>query len=298
MKLFNLFKSQPAWKSNNEQKALQAVEAMSDQTELAQIIRNASNMNVRKEALKKIIDQKILAGFAKEFEEYEDVDIAKAALLRLKDKAIIADVARNAKDWDVRFKAVKELTGDTVLARFVVSSKEADTQIDEVERLEYEKLAQEIFADAAKNCDDDRCRIFAAERLTDTKLAQEIFTDVAKSCDSDSYRIFAAKNLTDKAFADECLADVVRNTQTALYSREALAEITDKSLKEELRGIVAKKEEENYAYNKKHNSMPLKCPNCGTVVMLVNEFNMNIVYENYDKDDSGLCPSCGYKYRK
>jgi len=81
----------------------------------------------------------------------------------------------------------------------------------------------------------------AAPTITDKKIAQDLFLDMAKTCDNDSYRIAAAKKLTDKTLANKCLADVVKASECALYSREALAEITDNALKNELRGIVAKK---------------------------------------------------------
>ncbi len=46
------------------------------------------------------------------------------------------------------------------------------------------------------------------------------------------------------------------------------------------------------------NAMPLKCPKCGTTVKIVNTLNMNQVYENFDKGDTGRCPGCKYQYRK
>jgi len=44
------------------------------------------------------------------------------------------------------------------------------------------------------------------------------------------------------------------------------------------------------------NGMDLKCPQCGTVVYVVNPNNFNEVYEKYDQNKPGYCPNCDYKF--
>ena len=47
----------PAWKSENEEKALAAVKKITDQKKLAQVAKKAKNWKVRKVAVEKLTDQ-------------------------------------------------------------------------------------------------------------------------------------------------------------------------------------------------------------------------------------------------
>ena len=55
----------PAWKSENEEKTLDAVEKITGQKKLAQVAKEAEYWNVRKAAVAKLTDQNVLADIAK-----------------------------------------------------------------------------------------------------------------------------------------------------------------------------------------------------------------------------------------
>jgi len=233
--------------------------------------------------------------FNKPAKPAETKAIPPSAVDGITDEHELAEIAKNSNDRDTRIAAARKITDQTILADVVENSKYPNCY--SVSLALRAITDQAILARFGRDCKDNYIRKNAILALTDHKLSQELLLDMAKTCTNDSYRTVAAQALDDKALADQCLADVVRTAESSLYSSEALAAISDPALKAQLQGIVDQKNKDNDAYNREHNSMPLKCPNCGAVVMIVNQFNMNKVYENFDKNDSGLCPSCGHKYR-
>jgi hypothetical protein len=64
MGLLDIFK--PVWQSKNKEKALRAVERISDQQKLMEVAKTADlDYNVRRAAIDKLTDQSVLADIAK-----------------------------------------------------------------------------------------------------------------------------------------------------------------------------------------------------------------------------------------
>ena len=119
---------EPAWVSKNKKIALNAVRKETDPIKLLEIAKNAPQYLVRKEAVKELIGQNILA-----------------------------DIAKNDKDGRTRFWAAEGLS-DKVLAQEIFadiakSHEDWHTRLHAAEGLSDKVLAQEIFADIAKNHD-------------------------------------------------------------------------------------------------------------------------------------------------
>lgn len=82
-----LFK--PAWKNRDWRKRQKAVEKLTDQAVLVDIVKNDDSMFVREAAVEKITDQAVLADVAK---NAKHSDMREAAFAKLSDPVIKADV--------------------------------------------------------------------------------------------------------------------------------------------------------------------------------------------------------------
>ena len=181
------------------------------------IIQDVYLQDIQKQHIGKITNQVLLAVIAK-----KHVSSNYEAVKNLTDQALLANVAKNAEDIDVRLKAIEELNN----------------------------YHQELFANIAKN---DEIYILpglsghsyyykegrtALEKLTD----QALLADVAKNAKALEIRVEAAQKLTNNVIAQEVYADVAKNGKGANLSRlRAIRELTDKNV---LAGI-AKNDEDN-----------------------------------------------------
>ena len=120
-----LFK--PAWESANKEKALKAVEKLTNQTKLKVIAKNTAIFGAVRFAATIKVDDQMLA------------------------QEMFADIAKNDNNSNVRYRAVSKLDDQSLLAglafsndksvRMVVAGKLADTA-----------LAQKIYASIAEHC--------------------------------------------------------------------------------------------------------------------------------------------------
>ena len=181
-----LFK--PAWQSNNREKVIRAIEAMTDEVQLAHIAKTDD-------------------GWAKDF-----------ALAKVTNQELIVDIAKNASDEYMRAFAVKKLHDDKILAEIVKIDKSITVRWYAVNNMtENESLTQEVYVDIAKMTGDrfdfkrsigkERTdnegyvifyeeimdiRIVAVERLT----IKELLVDVAKNAADDTVREAAQQKLS------------------------------------------------------------------------------------------------------
>jgi hypothetical protein len=118
----------PAWKSNNEKRALRSIEKMTDPEKLKRVVKEAENRYVRKAAVEKLTDQNVLADVAK---NDSDSDVRKAAVEKLTDQNVLADVAKNSNDRKIRRISIKKLDNEHLadLLDFCIS-KLGDTYIN------------------------------------------------------------------------------------------------------------------------------------------------------------------------
>jgi len=211
IKLFDLL--EPAWRSNNEGKALKVVEKETKQRKLAEIAKNAYNQRVRCAAIEKVVDQSMFADLAKNAEHW---DVIYAAIQKLTDHSVLTDIAKNNKNSNVRQVAVKKLTNQTVLAGIAKCDSDGEVRSAAVEKLtDQSALAyiamndsqcsvrekavkqltnQSVLADIAKK-DDFYVSRTAMQKLTNQSVLEEIATDVSVAS---GLRIFAAQQITDR----------------------------------------------------------------------------------------------------
>jgi hypothetical protein len=121
---------------------------------------------------------------------------ALRAVAKITAQNVLADVVKNAEDYEVRFAAVKKLTDQAALAY------------------------------AAKNDSKNTCRMAAADRLTDQNLAQAVYAYVAKNEYINPIRVEAVEKLSDQ----NSLAYVARNDEDYKVAMTAVKKLTDQAL--------------------------------------------------------------------
>lgn len=131
----------PAWQSNNQEKALKAVETENNQTKLATIAQKASSAYVRITAVRKLTDQTVLES-----------------------------IAQNDSDSYVRERATGKLTNKDVLKSLFENDTSASVRVTAMNLLN----DQSIYIICAKNDSDKRARIDAIFSLNDQDYLAEL----------------------------------------------------------------------------------------------------------------------------
>lgn len=106
MSLKNLF--QPKHKHPNPEKRKKAVAKITDQEQLAQIVKEDKEIGVRLAALERISDQALLADIGIHVTRY---DIAKAAIQKMDDVEAVKSLLDSANNAGIRIAALHRLTG-------------------------------------------------------------------------------------------------------------------------------------------------------------------------------------------
>jgi len=263
MGVFDFFK--PAWQSEDEGKALRAIEKITSQEKLAEIIKSPEcpdNNEFCELIIGKITDQSILVDIAKSVNNYSlrkiaadkctdrslvqeaYIEIARnsanakeqvAAIQKLssqtlqENQTLLADIAKkfivNKTDNSLIKAVISKITGQSILEDLVMNSSVSDNQTDIIIK---NITDQTMLENIARRAPGTYARTCAVKRLT----GQTVLEDFARNADSDNHVKHAAmRAITDQSI----LAKIVR----AEHADESLTEqmikkISDKSLLAEI----------------------------------------------------------------
>jgi hypothetical protein len=153
-----------------------------------------SNINVREAAVAKLTDQALLAQIA---QTDSSGVVRDTAVEKLEDQALLAQVAKTDSDAEVRVRAVTRLTDQALLAQVAKTANDA-----EVRRLALINLTdQAVLAQVAGTDTDAGMRRAAVAILTD----QAALAQVAKTDSDAGVRRAAVEKLTDHVAISEIL---------------------------------------------------------------------------------------------
>jgi hypothetical protein len=142
----------------------------------------------------------------------------KAAVEKLTDQALLAKIAVEDTNADVRYLAVKKLTDQAVLAKIAVKDREPYVRRAAVQNL----TDQAALAKVAVEDKEWRIRDSAVEKLTDQALLAKIAVEATEA----SVRPAAVRNLTDQAL----LAKIAVNDKDPDVREAAVEKLTDQAL--------------------------------------------------------------------
>jgi len=206
-----LFK--PAWMSDNEEKAVRAVEKTTDLYTLIDIAKQGKGNLVLMKTVMKL-------GKIETFDKNKVKMINRAAELaieRITDQKILSVVVINC-DYGSSF-ALKKIRDQRVIYDIAQSARGELLRIDAVKELS----DQEMLSNIAKNNKESILRICAAEKLTDKALAQEVFADIAKK--EETCRMRAIGNLTNQSVLEEIAGEA--GTLPRSYQEKAIEMLID-----------------------------------------------------------------------
>ncbi len=217
-----------------------AVERLTDQTMLAQVVRASKDPSVRSLAVWKLVDQAFLAQVAV---SDADAKVRKTALSRLIEqvesespnpegrpanpgltlfnplahRSLLARIALNDPDAELRIFAVSWLTDPVLLVQVAVESKDAHVGACAVAKISNQSLLAQVACVSQKTI-----RGIAVQKLTD----QELLTQVAMMGPETEVRTAAVNKLTDQL----ALARAATESEDWHVRSTAVGKLTDQSV--------------------------------------------------------------------
>lgn len=152
--------------------------------------------------------------------------VRRAAVKKLADEALLAEIARADPDWEVRRAAVENSHLEDQAALAEVARTDTEWLVRGAAVLRLTDQAQPTFAHVARNDSYTEVRLAAARRLTD----QAALADIARTHKDGVLRLVAAGNLADLALAQAIYADLAWDPKVSWHVRlSAVDSLTDQA---------------------------------------------------------------------
>ena len=161
------------WKNSDPDVHRDAVKKLDDQKILAEIAKNDEDIEVRRAAVEKLDPEK-WQDFLTDIAKSKYLKICKAAMKKLVDQNLIADVAKNAENWEIRSEAVEKLEDQEALAWVAKNDEIGWVRKAAVEKLDPDRW-QDLIVDIAKNDKRKDVRIEAEYKLKDKATKIKVF---------------------------------------------------------------------------------------------------------------------------
>ena len=140
-------------------------------------------------------------------------------------KVTISDVV-NCSDTELCLTAIKHLTDQSVLTSLAKSNTNSYIRMAAAEKLTDQNVAQEVYADVAKNYSSRTSS--ACESAVQKTTDQNLLADIAKDTTVDKWVCLkASEKLTDQILAQEIYADIVKNSNCRYIGMEAAEKLTN-----------------------------------------------------------------------
>jgi len=161
---------EPVWKTNNEEKldeAMIAVRAMEDPKKLRDVAMNAELPMVRMEAVSRIADEKLLREIV--VGKSTNFDARKAAIQKIKDEGILAEIAELRSAYPADGEAIAKLENQELLKKIAMSEHGWEQS-----KAVYKITDQEILKEIAEKGEKGDARKTAIRCMTDPDMLLDI----------------------------------------------------------------------------------------------------------------------------
>jgi hypothetical protein len=149
------------------------------------------------------------------------------ALALLSDQGLLAEVALQSADFEVRLSAAQKLT-DPKLAQQAFAEIALNAHGEALRLSAIKKLSdQGLLAEVAQRTSSLEARLSAAERLSDEQLAQQVYLSVASASTAD---VGVCVSAVQKVLGQQALADIAVAAKHPLIQTVALSRITDQKV--------------------------------------------------------------------
>lgn len=208
----------PFWTKNdpkNEKKALEYVSGLTDQAKLTQVFTQSPSFRVKKEVVRKLTDQKLLASIVT-----ENAALADDAFANLTDGGALQYVIDHDKLSAHRIRAAAKLPdnarGQQIIGEAAMGDKEEAVRLEAVELLDDEEILTRVVCTEGQKY---RVMTAAVRQISDSRLLARI----VRECRDSSGKAYAISRISDSELKEEscryCLTDPHGGTdawQTAL----------------------------------------------------------------------------------
>lgn len=227
MGLFDLFK--PKWKHSNPEIRKTAVDELTDQTALMEVVKNEEDQEIRKSAARKLTDQAVLTGLAKN--ENQDVSVRRIAINKLTDQSVLAYLVKNSKFIYVQTEAefrlaevyVTELPDQASLMNAAENHENRMIRAEAVKKIKNHAHLVKIVKNTSEDCS---VRCAAVDKLTD--LDHSFLESLAANDKCSSVRESAVRKLTDQVI----LAGLAQNDHDWTVRAAATRKLSDQTILE------------------------------------------------------------------
>jgi len=254
-----------------------AAKKLTDQVLLADVAKYAKDSKVRVVAAEKLTDQtlaqEVYVDILKNSVDYAFVKIGKRIVANLTNQDVLADVAKSDELIDTCREAAEKLT-DLIFAQKVFAdiAKNEPKDIYFVENRVIANLTdQGLLYDVAKYAKTGGLRFVAAERLIDQTIAQEIYANIAKNVTCGGC---VGRELPRYTFPEEHYGDYIEVYINEFLREKAINMLTDQHILTEIaNGDVAK-----FCYTWKTNNPHWTTEECGNGY---DHYSVTIKHDNW-----------------
>ena len=178
----------------------------------------ADKISIRR-ILLSVCGEDVLADIARNDSDWQ---VRREAVKSISDKNVLADVARNDSNWNVRTAAVKKIYDEDVLTNIARNDPHEHVRLIATEKI----YDEDVLTNIARNDSNYYVQKAAVEKIDD----EDVLTDIARNNRDNDVQRIAAEKIGDK----DILADITRNKlddkiadETSLenYDNDVLADI-------------------------------------------------------------------------
>jgi hypothetical protein len=157
----------PAWDSDNEEEALEAVAKIRDEARLARVAKKTRCYKARKAAMERVTNQSLLADIIKNVKECCDIHIA--ALKRVTGQRLLADIALYGRIGYLCLSAAARVTNPGQHEHIAKEARHWLARMAAVTRV----TNQRLLADIARKDKNSYVRKVAAHQLVNYDLTED-----------------------------------------------------------------------------------------------------------------------------
>lgn len=220
-----LFK--PAWRSSNEEKALRAVDRMTRQRELFEVVicKDGVSSIVRHKALEKLTDSILLADVA---ENSMSIDLRIAAVNKLSDDSLLASIPKDHHEvvsavTNRRIELINTITNQSELLNIVKNEGNLELRWTAAKKLNDPLAKMEFFRDIALNHYDGETRLRAAVELGDPHIIENIALN-----DDNEFVRYAAVEIIENQTVLIAIAENDNKSMVRLLATERIKDTSER----------------------------------------------------------------------
>ena len=218
---------QPGWMSENEDKALKCVEKLRNPSKFAQVVEFAPLLSVRLAAIQKVKENHVLADIANN-NSFERVCLA--AVQNITNERTLADIAKQHALNEVSLAAIQKVTDSHILIDIAKNTSDYKLYAPAIRKVSNKDIwlnediqnDQDLMVKLAKSSNSIDVRCMAIEKIT----SPSELTWIAKNASATEVRIAVVRKVKEASL----LAEIAQSDKDANVRAAAVNQMTDRAV--------------------------------------------------------------------